>query len=148
MVESLPAFVESLTPHTFHHKVANSNRPALVYFYTPCKSTQKNMCVSYDYFPLSIYVGCGHCQHFAPVFDDVALELRHLLLTAKVDCERFGNLCAHARIRAYPTVRFFPGDDDEDSVGVEITNRSPENIIRVVEEKLHARTQAIRHDEL
>ena len=82
------------------------------------------------------------------MFDDVALELRHLLLTAKVDCERFGNLCAHARVRAYPTVRFYAGDGSGDHAGEDISNRSPDNIIRVVEERLHARTEAVMHDEL
>ncbi len=35
--ESLPSFVENLTPYTFQQKVTGSSgRPALVYYYTPC----------------------------------------------------------------------------------------------------------------
>ena len=37
--QSLPSFVENLTPHTFQQRVAGeSGKPAVVYFYTPCES--------------------------------------------------------------------------------------------------------------
>lgn len=35
--EYLPEVVEGLTPYTFKQKVAGSDRPAIIKFYTPCK---------------------------------------------------------------------------------------------------------------
>ncbi len=92
--------------------------------------------------------GCGHCQHFSPTFDDISLDLRDLILTAKINCERFQNLCAHESVRAYPTVRFYPGGND--GYGEEVPNRAPEYIVGFVHDRLErmARQTGIRHDEL
>jgi len=83
------------------------------------------------------FSGCGHCQHFSPLYDDISLELRDLILTAKVNCERFQNLCASERVRAYPTVKLY-----WEGRGEELTNQQPDYIVSFVHDRLERRATA------
>ena len=90
-----------------------------------------------------MFSGCGHCQRFGPIFDEVGLTVRDRVLVAKVNCERFGRLCQHLGVRAFPTVLFFPGLT---GTGKEINDRNHDDIVRFVDNEL-ARSR-MRHDEL
>ena len=89
--------------------------------------------------------GCGHCTQFAPVFDDIAIEIRDKVLAGKINCERFQQLCRQLGIRAYPTIRFYPGNTGR---GEEIHSRNPQEILDIIEARLEQKAAKIAHDEL
>ncbi len=130
-VQYLPSVVETLTPYTFKQKVAQGHLPYLIDFYAPCKS--KMACRQGPLTLFHSHVGCGHCQHFAPIFDDLALSLRDQVKCAKVNCDRFQQLCRQLGIRAYPTVRYFAGNTD---VSQDVPSLDGEEIMNFVENKL------------
>lgn len=90
-------------------------------------------------------LGCGHCQHFAPTYDDISIELRDVVFAYKVNCERFGQLCNAQGVRAYPTVRFYPGATH---VGQDIHNRQANYIVQWVTAQVDRLNERITHDEL
>lgn len=112
VMEHLPELVENFTPFLFRQEVENSDRPALIDFYTPW---------------------CGHCQHFAPVFEDVALTFRGEVISAKINCDRFQNLCRSQGVKAYPTVKYYPGFTAE---GEELPSRHPDEIVSFIRRQL------------
>jgi hypothetical protein len=65
------------------------------------------------------------------------LELRDLILTAKVNCERFQNLCSAERVRAYPTVKLY-----WEGRGEELANRQADYIVGFVNDRLERRAAA------
>ena len=96
---------------------------------------------------LYLSVGCGPCQQFAPVFEDIALSLRDDVKAGKVNCDRFQQLCRQLGIRAYPTIRYYSG-----STYTELKNRDYDYIVDFVEQRLfeegESRTKRVFHDEL
>ncbi len=76
------------------------------------------------------------------------MDLRDLILTAKINCERFQHLCSHEGVRAYPTVRFYPGGHE--GYGEEVPNRAPEYIVGFVKDRLErmVKQAGVQHDEL
>eukprot|EP00095_Tigriopus_kingsejongensis_P011857 maker-scaffold180_size281610-snap-gene-0.26 protein:Tk11857 transcript:maker-scaffold180_size281610-snap-gene-0.26-mRNA-1 annotation:"-like protein subfamily c member 10" len=123
-MEHLPEFVENFTPFLFKQEVVNADKPTLIEFYTPW---------------------CGHCQHFAPVFEDVALSLRGEVTCAKINCDRFQNLCRDQGVKGYPTVKFYLGLSD---AGMEVKSRQPDKIVSFAESELVKRKRHRNHDEL
>ncbi|XP_049766880.1 dnaJ homolog subfamily C member 10-like [Schistocerca cancellata] len=119
----LPSSVESLTPGLFEARVLrDTGEMWLVDFYAPW---------------------CGHCVSFSPEFQLVAQKLEGRVRCAKVDCEKYRNLCVQQQVNAYPTVIFYPGRR-------EISSQSAEQIIRRVEEfiaDLQRDDKYNRHDE-
>lgn len=56
---------------------------------------------------------CGHCQHFAPVYKELATRVRNWTSVARiagVDCSITANVetCSENRIDGYPTIYIFP----------------------------------------
>lgn len=86
--EYLPSAVTSLNADTFQTRVLQSADPWVIDFYAPW---------------------CGHCQVFAPEFEQLAVDLEGIVNAGKVDCDTYKYLCRQAGIRAYPTVRFYRG---------------------------------------
>merc|ERR1711860_440788 len=99
----LPEITENLTPYLFKQEVVGGSTPFIVDYYTPW---------------------CGPCQHFAHIFDDIALSVREFgVRSAKINCERFQNLCRNQNIKAYPTVKFYPGGTED---GNHLESRQPD----------------------
>ena len=96
---------------------------------------------------LNFCLGCGPCQQFAPVFEDIGLSLRDDVKAGKVNCDRFQQLCRQLGIRSYPTVRYYSG-----SSYTELKNRDFDYIVDFVEQRLfeegESRSKRLRHDEL
>jgi len=112
--EQIPSTVENLTPFSIKHSMLGSPSLWLVDFFTPW---------------------CGHCKHFAPYYEQVALALKDKAKVGKVNCERYKQLCSQADVEAYPTVRIYLEATDLRDFE-EVEQRSVEEILKLVEEKL------------
>ena len=57
---------------------------------------------------------CGHCKRLAPTWDELAEKHSHELNVAKVDCTADDSkaLCQEYNVRGYPTLYFFPADEE------------------------------------
>jgi len=49
---------------------------------------------------------CGHCKKLAPVYEQVATQLKGKVNVGKVDCTVEKDLCAQFGVRGYPTLKF------------------------------------------
>ncbi|KAF9102189.1 hypothetical protein BGX27_011131 [Mortierella sp. AM989] len=47
---------------------------------------------------------CGHCKALAPIYEQVAMELKGKVNVAKVDCPANEAICKSQKIRGYPTI--------------------------------------------
>ncbi|XP_065051980.1 dnaJ homolog subfamily C member 10-like [Rhopilema esculentum] len=108
----LPSLVEQLDYYSFFDVVINQMDAWLVDFYAPW---------------------CGHCTQFAPVFEKIAKRLSGTVKAAKVNCEENYNLCREAGIRAYPSLRFYPGafkdGMSQPILGTELPTHESENLV-------------------
>lgn len=52
---------------------------------------------------------CGHCQHLAPVWEELAktFEYDDWLTVSKVDCTKLTSVCIENGVKGYPTLMFF-----------------------------------------
>ena len=77
------------------------------------ESFQKLVTTSQDPWFIKFYVPwCGHCQHLAPTWAQVAKEMKGSKLNiGEVNCEQSPRLCKDARVNAYPTIYFFRGGE-------------------------------------
>ncbi|KIM20922.1 hypothetical protein M408DRAFT_118006 [Serendipita vermifera MAFF 305830] len=50
---------------------------------------------------------CGHCQKLAPIWTELAQELKGVVNVAEVNCDIHGSLCRNVGIEGYPTVIFY-----------------------------------------
>jgi protein disulfide-isomerase-like protein len=48
---------------------------------------------------------CGHCKHLAPVWEDLASQLKGQAVVAKVDATENKKLGSRFRVRGYPTIK-------------------------------------------
>uniref|UniRef100_T1KBH9 DnaJ homolog subfamily C member 10 n=1 Tax=Tetranychus urticae TaxID=32264 RepID=T1KBH9_TETUR len=93
----LPTLVRSIDSPILFEKLLNSKYAYLVDYYAPW---------------------CAHCQTFAPDFEIVSKKLKEDgIKTAKIDCQEHVELCSKANVRAYPTLRFYPGAVDGETQG-------------------------------
>ena len=56
---------------------------------------------------------CGHCQHFAPVYESIALKAKAeipRLHVAAVNCVDHEDICTAHSVSSYPTIILFPGE--------------------------------------
>jgi len=112
--EFLPSLVQPIG-NEFFTEVLDSEEPWLVDFYAPW---------------------CGHCVQFAPVYEQIAKILEGKAKLAKVDCDRYPNICQTAQVRAYPTIRFYPGifrGERQNPIGMHIQTQNPDAIVEFVE---------------
>ncbi|KAK7207443.1 thioredoxin-like protein [Myxozyma melibiosi] len=54
---------------------------------------------------------CGHCQAMEPAWNELARQMQGKLNIAEVNCEDEKRLCKDARLRGYPSLMFFIGQD-------------------------------------
>lgn len=80
----------SLTQESFQNLVTMTQEPWFVKFYAPW---------------------CQHCQHMAPIWEQVGKEFRGKLNIGEVNCEKESRLCKDVRVRGYPTILFFRGGE-------------------------------------
>ncbi|KAI1919906.1 hypothetical protein LOZ65_004299 [Ophidiomyces ophidiicola] len=79
-----------LTAESFQKLVTTTRDPWFVKFYAPW---------------------CAHCQALAPVWSQMAKDLKGKLNIGEVNCEVEKRLCKDARVNAYPTMYFFRGGE-------------------------------------
>jgi len=87
--EYLPSKVTNLNQNNFENSVLladKQSQPWVVDFYAPW---------------------CGHCQIFAPTFEQLAERLDGQVKFGKVNCQLNQYLCQMAGIQAFPTLRFY-----------------------------------------
>ncbi|KAF9998299.1 hypothetical protein BGZ80_004826 [Entomortierella chlamydospora] len=48
---------------------------------------------------------CGHCQALAPIYDELATQLKGKVNVAKVDCTRNEDICRKQKVPGYPTIK-------------------------------------------
>ena len=55
-------------------------------------------------------LGCGHCKHLAPAYEEVgkAFDSVDSVLIAKVDADSERDLGSRFGVRGFPTLKFFP----------------------------------------
>jgi protein disulfide-isomerase len=76
------------------------------------ESFQKLVTTSQDPWFIKFYVPwCGHCQHLAPTWAELAREMEGKLNIGEVNCEADSRLCKDAKVNAYPTIYFFRGGE-------------------------------------
>ncbi|KHJ79803.1 thioredoxin [Oesophagostomum dentatum] len=120
----LPSLVTSLG-NDYWTTVLDSNEPWMVDFFAPW---------------------CGHCVQFSPVYEQIAKALDGKVKLAKVDCDQWPGVCQGAQVQAYPTVRFYKGQQNgrrQDVWGMQIQTQDKDRIIQVVLSQLEQ-----LHDEL
>ncbi|KAM5432401.1 putative protein disulfide-isomerase [Microsporum ferrugineum] len=80
----------SLTAESFLKLVTTTQDPWFIKFYAPW---------------------CTHCQALAPVWQQMAKDMKGKLNIGEVNCEVERRLCKDARISSYPTMHFFRGGE-------------------------------------
>ena len=76
------------------------------------ESFQKLVTTSQDSWFVKFYVPwCGHCQHLAPTWAQMAKDMEGKLNVGEVNCEASPRLCKDAKVSAYPTIYFFRGGE-------------------------------------
>ncbi|EEP77373.1 conserved hypothetical protein [Uncinocarpus reesii 1704] len=79
-----------LTAESFQKLVTTTRDPWFVKFYAPW---------------------CSHCQALAPIWSQMAKDLKGKLNIGEVNCEVEKRLCKDARVNLYPTMYFFRGGE-------------------------------------
>ncbi|XP_068227314.1 dnaJ homolog subfamily C member 10-like [Palaemon carinicauda] len=128
LYSSLPSSTTELDDRSFEDAL-RSKVPWIIDFYTPW---------------------CGHCQVFAPNFEDIARALKGTVKFGKLNCERYIHTCRGAHVRAYPTVRLYIGSQGgqrQDVDGIGFPSLQKEDIIARVPGYLPSR-KISKHDEL
>ncbi|TIB95878.1 thioredoxin-like protein [Wallemia mellicola] len=50
---------------------------------------------------------CPHCQHLAPVWEELAVRFKGKLTIASVDCDKHHALCQKEKVKGYPTLSLY-----------------------------------------
>ncbi|CBX90746.1 similar to disulfide isomerase [Plenodomus lingam JN3] len=82
--------VEALTAEKFQKVVVNTLDPWFIKFYAPW---------------------CHHCQALAPVWVNLARQMRGKLNIGEVNCDIEKKLCKEAGVKGYPTMQFYRGGE-------------------------------------
>ena len=83
---------------------------------------------------------CGHCQHFAPTYEELARVAKQRLPSLKVaaiNCPTHEDACSEHKVSSFPTILLFPGSRRYDS-----HNRNVEPILAWVEKQRAAQQEA------
>lgn len=84
-----------LTDDNFEEVVMQSKEPFFIKFYAPW---------------------CGHCKKLAPIWIDLATEMKGTIKVAEADCTVHSKVCSRYGVSGYPTIKFFPGGLKDDSL--------------------------------
>lgn len=87
----------SLSAESFQDLVTMSQEPWFIKFYAPW---------------------CGHCQAMAPLWIQLAKEMKGRLNVGEVNCDVESRLCKDVRLRGYPTILFFRGGERVEYTGL------------------------------
>jgi thiol-disulfide isomerase/thioredoxin len=63
---------------------------------------------------------CGHCKKLAPIYDEVATELKDQgspVRLAKIDCDEYGSVKSTYGIQGFPTLKFYIKGEKQDYSG-------------------------------
>jgi protein disulfide-isomerase A6 len=107
--------VVDLTPENFD-TVIDGSKPAFIEFYAPW---------------------CGHCKSLAPVYEVFADAFAHAkdkVVIAKVDADAHRELGSRFDVKGFPTLKFFPNGNAEESEKYE-GGRSEDDLISFIEKK-------------
>jgi len=119
---ALASDVVDLTDDTFDETI-NSNDLVFVEYYAPW---------------------CGHCKSLAPIYEEVATELKGRVVIAKVDGAQNQGLMGRFGISGFPTLKFFiKGNKVDYNAG-----RTKKEIISWIEKKITPVTTIKNADEL
>lgn len=80
----------SLTAESFRDMVTMTQEPWFIKFYAPW---------------------CRHCQAIAPIWIQVAKEMKGRLNVGEVNCDMESRLCKDVSLHGYPTILFFRGGE-------------------------------------
>ena len=69
---------------------------------------------------------CGHCKNLAPEWAALATNLKGEIKVAKVDATENKELGARFGVQGYPTIKFFPAGNKEDSAAVDYNGQRSE----------------------
>ncbi|KAI8093298.1 thioredoxin-like protein [Halteromyces radiatus] len=72
------------------------NRPYFIKFYAPW---------------------CGHCQRLAPIWNQMALELKNQLDVGEVNCDIHRELCQQNQVDGFPTLKLFVNGQEHEYSG-------------------------------
>ncbi|KAF9158813.1 hypothetical protein DFQ26_007205 [Actinomortierella ambigua] len=61
---------------------------------------------------------CGHCKNLAPIYEQVAQELKDKVNVAKVDCTVNQEICRKIDVRGYPTIRLHQFGESSEYMGM------------------------------
>lgn len=126
----LPTVAKSLSSNEFTNEVIKSSDSWLVDFYAPW---------------------CGHCQVFAPVFEEIAKQLEGKVKAGKINCDKHGSACQLANIRAFPTLRFYAGsveDQTQEPLGTDINSQDEEYILQFIKRRIQLKEKKLIKEEL
>lgn len=87
----------NLTPDTFTKLVTNTHAGWFIKFYAPW---------------------CNHCKAMAPAWNELANDFRDKLNIGEVNCDVETRLCKDIKIRGYPTLLFFQGEEHIEYTGL------------------------------
>jgi protein disulfide-isomerase A6 len=107
--------VVDLTPENFD-KVLDGSKAAFVEFYAPW---------------------CGHCKNLVPVYEAFADAFAHAkdkVVIAKVDADAHSALGSRFDVKGFPTLKFFPAGNPDESQKYE-GGRSEDDLISFVEKQ-------------
>ncbi|KAH8911488.1 thioredoxin [Coniochaeta sp. PMI_546] len=79
-----------LNADSFQTRVTMTQEPWFIKFYAPW---------------------CHHCQAMAPIWEQLAKEMKGKLNIGEVNCDANARLCKDAKLRGYPTILFFKGGE-------------------------------------
>jgi thiol-disulfide isomerase/thioredoxin len=79
---------------------------------------------------------CGHCQHFAPTYEAIAVAAKTRIPAMRVvaiECNRYGSVCEAHAVNGYPTLKLMPF---ETTVPHSITKRGADGVLDWVEAQI------------
>ncbi|KAH3669038.1 hypothetical protein WICMUC_005101 [Wickerhamomyces mucosus] len=119
LVSSL-ANVIQLTTKNFDSVVSNPDgNPTLVKFYA---------------------TWCGHCKTLAPIYEEIAQHYSESdVQIAEIDCESNRPICSQFKIKGFPTMKLFLGNNDSDDAENVVdfkSSRSKANLIEFIDSNL------------
>eukprot|EP00275_Glaucocystis_incrassata_P001637 EC123553.1.p1 GENE.EC123553.1~~EC123553.1.p1 ORF type:complete len:175 (+),score=29.00 EC123553.1:98-622(+) len=97
--------VEILTAKNFKEKVLKSDEPWLVEFYAPW---------------------CGHCKNLAPVWEQVAKNVKGLVRIGAIDADAEKSIGTEFSIRGFPTIKYFPPEGKKNPYNKKEKMKEPE----------------------
>lgn len=78
---------------------------------------------------------CGHCKKLAPVWAEVATELKGKVKVGAVDCTVHKSICDKYQVQGFPTIKYFPVDKNTDPEEYASNDRTKNGIVEFALER-------------